>query len=407
MALALAGAMGMAPPPADPDAPGKGVNPSARQAEAVAAQSAQDEAARRAALQGRLPEVPAGTTLRVGVCDLPPWSIPPASPGGQWSGLAVQAWRMTAESLQIRYELKPYTFEGIRQALAKGEIDVAATGLGVTPENLLEFTLTPAFDSSGISIATRETRALAVLEVVQRVLQGEVLWWFGIIGGFILLFSICLWAMERRKNPPLQGHPVRGIGAATWWSVTTLTTVGYGDHVPVTWRGKALGMVWMTLGFVLLTISSGVVTSVLTVHRMKPAVAGQADLLRARVGTVDGTVGARYADRAGIDATMFPTFEAALAALSEQRVDAVVGATAVLDYLVTRGKDQNLVVLPKPLYRGFVALGMRLGLDDTIEKRIELELLRTEQSAEFRSYRDALMGNQDAVDEDIRGGTTR
>ena len=396
----------MAPRQVEPDAPGKGVNPAARQAEASGAKGAQEDARLRTALIERLPPIPPGTTLRVGTCDLPPWSIPPARPGGPWSGLAVQAWRMTAESLQIRYELKPYGFDELRAALRAGEVDVAATGLGVIPENLLDFTLTPALDSSGISIATRETRELAVLEVVSRVLQGEVLWWFAIMGVFVMLFSVGLWVMERHHNPPLQGHPVRGIRAATWWSVTTLTTVGYGDHVPVTWRGKLLAMTWMTLGFVLLTISSGVVTSVLTVHRMKPLVAGPADLLRARVAIVTGTVGERYANRAGIDGIPYQTFELALAALENREIDAVVGATSVLDFLVARSKDADLIVLPKPIYRGYVALGMRLGLDPGIEKRIELELLRVEQSAEFRSYHEALMGNQEA-ESGTQGGSTQ
>ena len=216
LAIAGAGAFGMAPRQVAPDAPGKGVNPAARQAEASGAKGTQEDARLRTALIERLPPIPPGTTLRVGTCDLPPWSIPPGRPGGPWSGLAVQAWHMTAESLQIRYELKQYGFEDLRAALRAGEVDVAATGLGVIPENLLDFTLTPALDSSGISIATRETRELAVLEVVSRVLQGEVLWWFAIMGVFVLLFSLGLWAMERRHNPPLQGHPLRGIRAATW-----------------------------------------------------------------------------------------------------------------------------------------------------------------------------------------------
>jgi ABC-type amino acid transport substrate-binding protein len=407
LALAAAAAMGMAPPQAAPAARGgEGTSPAARQAEASGAKGADEDARRRAALEHRLPPIPPGTVLRVGTCDLPPWSIPPSRPGGQWSGLAVQAWRMTAESLQVRYELKQYGFDELRAALGSGEIDVAATGVGVVPENLVEFTLTPALDSSGISVATRETRELAALDVVSRVLQGEVLWWFAIMGVFILLFSLGLWVIERRRNPPLQGNPLRGIGAATWWSVTTLTTVGYGDHVPVTWRGKALAMLWMTLGFVLLTISSAVVTSVLTVHRMKPLVSAPADLVRTRVGVVTGTIGERYANRAGIDGIRYETFETALAALEHRDVDAVIGATAVLDYLVARSKDADLVVLPKPLYRGYVALGMRFGLDDAIEKRIELELLRVEQSAEFRSYHDALMGNQD-TGQGPQGGTTR
>ncbi len=38
------------------------------------------------------------------------------------------------------------------------------------------------------------------------------------------------------------------IGDGIWWAVTTLTTVGYGDYVPVTFWGRILGMILQVLG---------------------------------------------------------------------------------------------------------------------------------------------------------------
>ena len=35
---------------------------------------------------------------------------------------------------------------------------------------------------------------------------------------------------------------------STWWTVTTITTVGYGDFVPVTDAGKVLGMILQIFG---------------------------------------------------------------------------------------------------------------------------------------------------------------
>ena len=143
-------------------------------------------------------------------------------------------------------------------------------------------------------------------------------------------------------------------------------------------------------------------------QRLKPAVSGPADLLRARVAVVAGTTGQLYADRAGIAARVHPTFESALKALDTREADAVIGATAILNFLVARGDDPNVVVLPKQLFRGYVALGMRLGLDPGIEKRIELELLRVEQGSEFRAYREALFGNETTdAGQGAGGGTHR
>lgn len=35
---------------------------------------------------------------------------------------------------------------------------------------------------------------------------------------------------------------IRHASDAIWWSFVTITTVGYGDHFPVTWGGRIVGM---------------------------------------------------------------------------------------------------------------------------------------------------------------------
>ena len=49
----------------------------------------------------------------------------------------------------------------------------------------------------------------------------------------------------------IDGENFPTIGSGMWWSVQTVTTVGYGDHVPTSTGGKALAAVVMitALGF--------------------------------------------------------------------------------------------------------------------------------------------------------------
>jgi len=48
---------------------------------------------------------------------------------------------------------------------------------------------------------------------------------------------------------------------AVWWSIATVTTVGYGDHYPVTWEGRMIAVVLMLLGMCLVGVLSGLFAS--------------------------------------------------------------------------------------------------------------------------------------------------
>jgi voltage-gated potassium channel Kch len=53
------------------------------------------------------------------------------------------------------------------------------------------------------------------------------------------------------------------IGLSYWWAITTLTTVGYGDVVPVTSAGRVVGGVLMLTGLALIPTTTSIVVSLL------------------------------------------------------------------------------------------------------------------------------------------------
>jgi voltage-gated potassium channel len=47
------------------------------------------------------------------------------------------------------------------------------------------------------------------------------------------------------------GGSIDSVGDALWWSITTVTTVGYGDTFPVTPAGRGIAAVLMATGIAL------------------------------------------------------------------------------------------------------------------------------------------------------------
>jgi voltage-gated potassium channel len=57
------------------------------------------------------------------------------------------------------------------------------------------------------------------------------------------------------------------LGRALWWSVQTVTTVGYGDVTPTEPWGRFVATILMILAFAFLSLLTGTVASLLVAQR--------------------------------------------------------------------------------------------------------------------------------------------
>ena len=60
---------------------------------------------------------------------------------------------------------------------------------------------------------------------------------------------------------PAQPDAFSSIPATMWWGIVTLTTVGYGDIVPVTPAGKVLGGMITLIGIGIFALPAGLLAS--------------------------------------------------------------------------------------------------------------------------------------------------
>jgi len=73
----------------------------------------------------------------------------------------------------------------------------------------------------------------------------------------ILLSSAVLYLVEGSRQPEAFGS----IPRAMWWSVITLTTVGYGDAVPLTWLGKIFAGITAVAGIGMIAMPTGILAA--------------------------------------------------------------------------------------------------------------------------------------------------
>ena len=71
----------------------------------------------------------------------------------------------------------------------------------------------------------------------------------------VIVLGTLMYIVEGQKNG------FEDIPKSIYWAVVTLTTVGYGDVVPVTALGKFLASIIMILGYGIIAVPTGIITA--------------------------------------------------------------------------------------------------------------------------------------------------
>ena len=100
----------------------------------------------------------------------------------------------------------------------------------------------PGLRALGLAIASRKDEMLAVVSVV---------------GTLLVLASSLMFYVEHDAQP----DNFSSIPDAMWWSIITVTTVGYGDVAPVTPLGRLLAGVIALLGIGIFALPAGILGS--------------------------------------------------------------------------------------------------------------------------------------------------
>lgn len=104
-----------------------------------------------------------------------------------------------------------------------------------------------------LSTNMRKSRIKSFLKIITR----PIFLYPIVLGNLFLIFSTtAVYFLEKSRNPHIQSY-----WDSLWWGVSTITTVGFGDIVPVTWEGRLIGMVLMYTGTVLFVTFTGMLVT--------------------------------------------------------------------------------------------------------------------------------------------------
>jgi len=107
-----------------------------------------------------------------------------------------------------------------------------------------------------ILLLTRGSRLVKILRQTENRID-----FVGLIGAVTLTIAFGAVAVYIAESPYPES-PIKDLWTAFWWAIVTSTTVGYGDVVPVTPLGRAIGVLMMILGISALSIVIGIIGTI-------------------------------------------------------------------------------------------------------------------------------------------------
>jgi ABC-type amino acid transport substrate-binding protein len=306
---------------------------------------------------------------------------------GALQGFSIDIWQAIGQRLGRSSEivLLP-SLRVMLEDIRRGAGDAAIAAITITAAREREMDFSFPYFRSGLQIMVRAdegnvlAQALSVLKgmMASRSFQMALLG----LGLLVLITAHVIWLVERRRNPDFCRHYPLGLWDAVYWTLVTISTVGYGDKTPKTHAGRAIAMVLIVFGYIAFAWFTATITSAITVSELEGAINGPQDLPGKRVATVRQSTSEAYLRRIpGVRLRLFDRIEDAYAMLEAGRVDAVVYDFPVLShYAVNDGKEKVRLVGPVFQHEPY---GIALPEGSPLRERINQALLQILESGEY------------------------
>lgn len=318
-------------------------------------------------------------TLIVGYTTAPPFIV---ENKGSLQGINIWLWDKVADELAQPYLLKNMGFAEMLNALRSGDIDVSINPLTITSDRSENMEFTHSYYASNSTIAIAELSSLQkVISFVKGFFNRNFLRGVVVLILIIIVFGLTGWYFERRRNPQFR-RSYKGIWDGLWWSMVTLTTVGYGDKSPKSVRGKVTALILMFTGLLFISGLTASIASSLTVDRLGQAEVSFEAFKKRTVGSVRNTSSADFL-RAQLfrNIRLYDGVLPGLYDLRDGKVDAFIYDEPIMRYRLLQDSTlAKISILPAKFDVQFYAFGLpkdRDSLEQVISQKI-LEIKETQ-----------------------------
>ena len=266
---------------------------------------------------------------------------------GALGGMAIELWEEIARGLGYSSDYVEYpTIGALLAATEAGEIDIATSNISITEDRAAVVDFTQPWFDGGLRVMIDESGTTTAGDIWSGLSNAGYLKAYGWIVLLIIAATLGLTLFDRRFDKDFPKRWREGV-AESFYAIMLQVTKGTlpGRTRLFGWLGRIFSALWLIIGIAAFAYVTSSVTSVMTSLAIEGTINGPDDLEGHTIGVLEGSVGERAMLADYVDIRRFEGIEAAVQALRDNRVDAVVHDAPVLEYYKLQHPDLSLDVV--------------------------------------------------------------
>ncbi|WP_245505767.1 transporter substrate-binding domain-containing protein [Rhizobium sullae] len=335
-------------------------------------------------------ELPVARLVNVGVYVSPPFVI---ADNNTYDGMATDLWEAIAGDLNLgtRYVAYP-TLRELVDATRNGEVEAVVTNLTITSARAELLAFTQPWYDAGLRLMVPSVGSSEFDRVLSGLSDAGHLEAYGWLLAVIAAATIGFTLFDRKFDPEFPKRWHEGA-AESFHHVISIATNGKtsGRKNLFGWIGRIWQAVWMLVGVGIIAYVTSSVTSVMTTVAIERGIHSVADLPGKTVGVFKGSASEEFVAATGIGSRSYQNIDAAVSAMNDGDIDAIVGDAPVLEYYAHSRPLEDVAVVGKIFHPD--KYGFAFSTDSDLAQPVTLQLLKRIEDGTVEKLRNRYFGN--------------
>ena len=316
------------------------------------------------------------------------------SDGGTVSGFSIELLEHMVsgldDSVTITYHVDP-DIPAHLASIEKGRVDFGIAATTITSQRLGRFDFSQPFYLADLGIIVENDR---VPNLLSQILTKNVIFGFILILAYMVVSGHLIWFLEREEKGHFPTSYLKGVATGVWWTIVTMSAVGYGDVYPKKRLGRLFASFVIisgiaTFGIAIATLSS----SLLALQLDRPSVLSPGDLARKPVAVIAGTQTVPLV----VEHNMLPfevgSLDEGVGLLREGKVAAVVHDSPLLKYYLKNNPDPTLSLAPETFE--LFTYGITYPKDSPWREKLDLQLIKALEDGTYQNIHTRWFGPEE------------